>query len=395
MLMREIFTKIRSRKVARGTALLTAILVMGILTAVSLGVSSLIVREMGITRLALDAGRAYYAAESGVELALLQLEENLPGFEWSASNDPVELSEGGSFDWEIMNLAGEYPYLDEENEYDVTDAPISVNYGVLELNQSITVPLFVATETGEVKKVDKFLVQFYVGFNKDNLGVDIDPSYLTGWDILRWKIYGLTTGVEGGVTESINDFTAVSFLIQGGEESQTNAEIPSWFGSHECSEFGLPEGVECATYENQSHPFFETIKTVSESGQGLTQDVYAGTCLPTEAREHYSYDAGVGVQVVHCYKISEFLTKHNYNYLSLTNLMNPLVFREGYSEEEKLRLSKLYYRIQLGEGDELVREFADITSVGESGDSKIKLSVLKKRDSVLPVFNFALYHMGE
>ena len=125
----------------------------------------------------------------------------------------------------------------------------------------------------------------------------------------------------------------------------------------------------------------------------MVQDVYAGTCLPTEAREHYSYEFGQSAEVSHCYKISEFLNKHNYNYLSLTNLMNPLVFKRGYDNDEKALLSKLYYRVQLGSEDQVVREFADITSVGESGDSMIRLNVLKKRDSVLPVFNFALYHM--
>jgi len=64
-----------------GSALLTALLIMGILIAVSLATSMLIVREVGLTKLTLDAGKAFYGAESGVEVALLQIEENLPGYE--------------------------------------------------------------------------------------------------------------------------------------------------------------------------------------------------------------------------------------------------------------------------------------------------------------------------
>ncbi len=387
--MKKSFATIRKllgRKSApRGTALLVALLVMGILTSVSLGVSALVVREMGATRLVLDSGKAYYAAESGIELALLQLEENLPGFEKAGSD-------GGQFDWTIKNLANEYPYLDEE-KFDPTDAPLTVYYGMMNLNQSVTIPLYVVGEDGIVRNVEKFLVQFYAGFDRDDLSVDIDPSFLTSWDVLRWKIYGLTTGVSSGGTESINDFTAVSFLVSGDDEMQTNAMIPSWFGSHDCTEFDMPDGIQCATYANQSHTVFEEVHTVSADGEDLVQDVYAGTCLPTEAREHYSYEFGQAAEVSHCYKISEFLNKHNYNYLSLTNLMNPLVFKRGYDESEKALLSRLFYRVQLGVGDQVVREFADITSVGESGDSSIRLNVLKKRDSVLPVFNFALYHM--
>jgi hypothetical protein len=384
-----IIRKLLGKKSApRGTALLVALLVMGILTAVSLGVSALVVREMGATRLVLDSGQAYYSAEAGIELALLQLEENLPGFERAGLLGEVD--EG--FDWTIKNLANEYPYLDDE-KFDATDAPLTVYYGVMDLNKSVTIPLYTVGDDGVLHGVEKFLVQFYAGFDRDDLSVDIDPSFLTGWDVLRWKIYGLTTGVNSGGTESINDLTAVSFLVSGDDEMQTNAMIPSWFGSHDCNEFDVPDGIECATYANQSHTVFEEIHSVGADGGDLVQDVYAGTCLPTEAREHYSYEFGQSAEVSHCYKISEFLNKHNYNYLSLTNLMNPLVFKRGYDNDEKALLSKLYYRVQLGSEDQVVREFADITSVGESGDSTIRLNVLKKRDSVLPVFNFALYHM--
>ena len=98
--------------------------------------------------------------------------------------------------------------------------------------------------------------------------------------------------------------------------------------------------------------------------------------------------------MVHCYPIKKFLENHTYNYLTLTNLMNQSVFPGDWTEADRLEKSKLYYRIESFDA-ELPREYADITSVGESGESSITLNVLKKRDSYLPVFNFALYHTAD
>ena len=67
----------------KGTALLVALLVMGVLVAIGLALSSLVFRELVITKEFLDAGRAYYTAESGVEIALYAIENHLPGWQRS------------------------------------------------------------------------------------------------------------------------------------------------------------------------------------------------------------------------------------------------------------------------------------------------------------------------
>ena len=69
------------QKNIKGTALLTALLIMGLLLTVSLLISSLILRENRIVKDLLDSGKAYYAAESGVELSLFGLYNELPGWE--------------------------------------------------------------------------------------------------------------------------------------------------------------------------------------------------------------------------------------------------------------------------------------------------------------------------
>ena len=384
-------TDVKSEK---GTALLVALLVMGILTSVSMAVSALIVRELQVTRLAVNAGKAYYAAESGVEIALLQLESNLPGFE--RDDDEPAYGEDefeAGFDWTIENLANEYPYLNSD-DYDVTDAPASVYYGELALNESVTFPLF-----NPFRDVKKFVVAYYVDFTSEDLDIGGGLD-LSSWDILRWKIYGLTKeegGFVGGVTQSINDFTAVSTIIHDGNEFATNAGQPSWFGSVSPNDMGDWLHSEDVQYFNYyfKKTMFEQVTSTDDEGNSIVQDVYAGTCLPTEAREHYSYGTpDAGADVVHCYPIKKFLENHTYNYLTLTNLMNQSVFPGDWTEADRLEKSKLYYRIESFDA-ELPREYADITSVGESGESSITLNVLKKRDSYLPVFNFALYHTAD
>ena len=359
----------------KGTALLVALLVMGILTAVSLAISSLIIREIGITRLALDAGRAYYAAESGVELALLQLEENLAGYEPAGGEIGVEF-EDSEVVFGISNKATEYPYIDPE-QYELGGVSPEVYYDVLELNESITVPLFTVGEGG-LNNVTKFVVQYYVDFDFNDLKIKQSGGFpVEGWDILRWKIYGMG---EGAVTESINDFTAVTVTDSG---AVTNAAAPTWFGSVSC-ETDDEKGIVCYQYGE-----LDPILIENEDGQMI----YAGSCLPTQAREHYFYSGGKVEEVKHCYDIGTFLENHEYNYLTLTNLMNPAVFSIDFNKATREKKSRLYFRVVvLGDsGASIVREFAEINSTGESGESKVKLNVLKKRDSYLPVFNFALY----
>ena len=92
-----------------------------------------------------------------------------------------------------------------------------------------------------------------------------------------------------------------------------------------------------------------------------------------------------------CYSIKAFLGAHRLNYLTLTNLINPAVFNDGLDKDAN---SRLYYRVELftenGAG-QTVREVADLTANGYSGDSKQSINVQIKRGSFMPVFNFSLY----
>lgn len=383
--MRNLFCKIwKNSACERGTALIIALLVMGILTAVSLAISALVVREIGVTKMALDAGKAYYAAESGIEIGLLNIKENAPGWEPGGGGDAsgeivADVSEGQDFTLTLKNKSDSYPYLDGA-KYDLENADAKAFYDVLELNESVTIPLFTVDEGDVEKSVTEFRVYFYVKFGPDDF--KFDSFDVSGWDILRWKIYGL----KDGVTESINDFTAVSKDTGGGF---TSAGRPSWFGSARCeTEDGLiGDKIECLNYEIGEDKAPDTT-------YGF--DLYSGICWPWQAREYYDYLNKKVVGVAPCYPIENFLTNHQYNYLTLTNLMNPAVFDDQkYDKDHRNQLSRLYFRVEAYDGDGLPMEYANLDSVGESGGSKVKLNALKKRGGQLPVFNFALYHTKE
>ena len=392
------FLKIRSKKgtVQKGTALITALLVMGVLTAISLSVSALIVREISITRLALDAGKAYYTAESGMEKALLKLSKNpMSGFgEGGEDFDVGENGANGSF--QIKNTATTYPVVGEQEK--------SLNpesyYSYLDVNDSVTIPLFTVEDEVEVP-VEDFVVQYFVDLTEEDFGFQTasDQGIITGWDVLRWKVYGIVPEGDktAGKTESINDFTSVALVestsTEGGTEASTltDARNPSWFGT--LLNWDSPEGgYNYFSMGNAINYFPYQNEDVVIDNIG-PETLYTGFCSQDQAREHYKYDGDI-MTVIGCYPISEFLApnNHNQNYLVLTNLMNPSVLNGDYDYDSRAAKSRLYYRVVTDKN--MPREFAEITSVGEAGDSKITLSMLRKRDSFMPIFNFALYHSG-
>jgi len=212
--------------------------------------------------------------------------------------------------------------------------------------------------------------------------------------VLRWKIFGVKTDfVDAGSmeTESINDFTAVTVSVD--TSYQTDAKIPTWFGSVDCDGGDIEkDGITCADYDGL--PAVNT--SVSRGVESYFDDdsgqyIYNVICSPIQAREFYAYEDGE-VVVKPCYNIKDFLVNHDFNYLTLTNMMNPAVFDSIYSKDDRMKLSRLYFRVEVYDGDGLVREYASISSVGASGDSKIALDVKKRRGYYLQVMNFALYH---
>lgn len=387
--MSNLFKKIRKNE--KGTALLVALLVMGVLISISLALSALILGEARSTKELIDAGKAYYAAESGIEEALYYIDSRLPGWEGDANN-VRKVGEGAAFSYVVDNKCSSYPCI-EADEYDLASMKAYNYYDVLELNESITVPLFTVDEEGEVVAALDFTVEFFTNFDPRKDLKFQDPSALSGWDVLRWKLFGLRKTNEGYATEALHDFTAVSAANNNssGETFSTNAILPSWFGSRACGDLdGNPDpitGIACAGYTDP----------VAGPEDGAI-------CNNTQARNYYFYLGDEFIAKKECFPINEFMIMHQennpngngstgLNYLSLTNLMNPDMLSEDVYDQDYLRMdaSKIYFRVEVYDEALIPREFAKITSDGYSGNAKQSIDVQIKKDSYMPVFNFSIY----
>ncbi len=419
----------------KGSALLVALLIMGILVSISVVLSILVFREARVTRDLVDAGKAYYAAESGVEIALYGLKHNLPGWEpeydidRDAKSFSVGVNDAGEFtsagELTVDNRCQAYPCFDED--FDVSGLPTKAFYDVLDLNEAITIPLF-TVEAGVEVPVGDFVVEFFAPFSPQE-HLRIGGEELSGWDVLRWKLFGIRDE-EPKRTETVSDFTAVK-MIQGSiyDESgqllegqiNTHAATPSWFGSRSTGCEGdesqrYTTGIDCLPY-SEGHSDSIDVESIDDDSGGeqlsdYTQraDIYDVGCWPWEAREYYRYEYQSfdgerylpTENIEDCFNIKEFMGSHDLKYLTLTNLVNPAVFNDEIQANtlKKEALSKLYYRVEFFEdetkpypetGNETVREYASITSKGYSGDNAQSINVKIKRDSFMPVFNFSLY----
>jgi hypothetical protein len=409
----------------KGSALLVALLMMGVITAISLVLSVLILRELRVTKDLLDGGKAYYAAESGIEMALYELKNSLPGWEPNLDGDSdgyqsYGVSDDAVGELKVNNRCSAYPCFDEG--FDKTGVPPKAFYDVLDLNESITIPLFIV-DGGEEVSVGDFVVEFFAPFDPDE-DLKINQTQLTGWDVLRWKVFGLRSEIPTNITETISDFTAIKTFhsdspIENLSEDEdgltTNATLPSWFGSLKegCDQVQTDryaESILCARYKELGNILdsdsIDLDSTTTDLDDDMRSDIYDVGCYPDEAREYYSYSyENFGEErILHsegihdCFSISTFMNTHHLKYLSLTNLMNPAVFNNDLSSVEKDKLSKLFFRVEFfadptdpDTGNETVREFADITAKGYSGDNAQTINVKIQKGSFIPVFNFSLY----
>jgi hypothetical protein len=374
--------KAKLLKNRNGTALIVALLVMGVLMAISLALSALVLRESVVTREFLDAGQSFYAAESASEIGLYGVKNNLPGWEpVDGVAVPISVGENAVAELKVMNKCRAYPCFDGGYDFDgktsgfVPEA--KAFYATLGLNESVTIPLFVMGDDGKPQEITDFNVEFYANFKPDDIKITKNGLNVSDWDVLRWKIVGLNDSIQGKppMTESISDFTAVSVASDG---TFTNPKMPSWFGTNPCVGTGrYTDMIQCQLYT-----------VISETSN----------CSQMEAREFYLYSFADGErtnEVKHCWPLSRFINEHKLNYLTLTNLINPSVFKKPRESDKQ---SSIFYRVELfttkdgvKTATDTVRDFADITADGYSGRSKQSVNVKIKRDSFMPVFNFSLY----
>lgn len=176
----------------RGSALLISLLLMAFLAVFGIGMSQLIVKSIRVERNVVEAGKAYFAAESGVERGLYFHENELPGYEVPESEQAVSLTNGTSYSYEMVAQDVGVPCSYESDEW-----------RSIEVQESVSWPLFRYDAESEARvDLDHFQLAFFVDRRPLTPveAFDIDSDGIKH-DALRWKILGID---EGGNTQAIS-----------------------------------------------------------------------------------------------------------------------------------------------------------------------------------------------
>lgn len=329
-----------NHKTSQGSALLIALMLMGILLMLSLGVSNLLIENLRDTRVLTEKTKAWYAAESGVERALLHISQNPPG---SEEQTQKSLGNTGATYHYAIKAASEIFPVPEPYE----TSPL---YEVLPLNESVTLPLFQGNNPDE--EVTNFKVEYFLSPRIQ----EIRSIYvLENFDILRWKIFGIRkTPPDSGAMEVLNEFSPL-------QQGRNNSVTPSCVGTdNACWNAGK---------------FYE--RRLGSDGK---TEFHLREC------NHPSKS---------CFLITDFLRDHTQNFLILTNMINPDMFAGSLTPEQKKSIANIHYRIQARERGKISLPTIKITSDGMIGTTKQSLDVNVKRETFLPVFNYALYRTAE
>lgn len=351
----------------RGSALLVALLVVGVLMVVTLGLTDLIIREMRLQADVSKAGKAYYAAEAGIEQALLQVHQGLPGVE-KQNETGVKFSDDTAYKYSIHGLSTSVPDLSNVNY----GSDLAKTFKPLRQNESVTIPMFYQDKDGNVKHTKHFYVAYYMQPLDLNLK-DGNNFGLNDFDVLRWKIFGLSSAKR---TESISDYISVGV--------NDTAQTPRCFGTQ------VDNGSKVKCQPNATQPAYTNV-----GGEQIV------SCPLTAARTYYAYDASGNLDksslTQQCYPLTGFFNNHDYNYLVLTNAVNLDMIKKSKTatdtanNKEKVALATIYYKVVAMEDDNFPLNDVKITSTGILGDIEQAIEVNVGRDQFLPVFNFSLY----
>jgi len=372
------------KKKQKGSALIIALLMMGILMTLALGLSDLVIRETIITRDFVNSQKAFYAAEAGIESALLDLHQYLPGYD-NVLNPSGEKNTDLKLDYSytIKNRTQVIPHVNTKliAPEIASGAPQKYLYNVLNLNESITIPLFYNNNEGKEIPVKSFRVEYFID-------AEINPLFaMQGYNtekipMLRWKITGIKKGLnlnnptvkKSFYTESIGDYLGVM--------ENSGASMPSCLGT------GDDKAKDSLNIDgiNYSYNCNRNIWTCAREAYRF--DIVNGE-LTTIRNSSTSQTNCAG----NAYQISDFIAgtdKHEKNYLTISNIFNPAVLA-GFADVQK-KSAKIYYRILItGDKEYTVPQVAEISSTGFLGKLRHGINAFIQSQSFLPVFNYSLY----
>ncbi|KKT75698.1 MAG: hypothetical protein UW70_C0030G0017 [Candidatus Peregrinibacteria bacterium GW2011_GWA2_44_7] len=165
----------------RASALILSLLLMSFLIVLGLGISSVVIDSVRIERNVIEAGKAYFGAEAGVERALFYEESNVPGYE---IEETFTLSNGAQATVQLHAIGLQVPC-------EWRPDPL---WRDLELQESVSWPLFRYEEGEAAVMVQHFDLSYFVDRGGDYGAVN--------GNVLRWKILGIDQ--DHGNTESIS-----------------------------------------------------------------------------------------------------------------------------------------------------------------------------------------------
>src|SRR5262249_28738527 len=146
------------------------------------------------SRLTVSKTQAWYNAESALESALNDIENNGPGFETQVAKNNDDGSK--KYQYKIKATASQIP---DKESYEIQSQDDT--FALLHFNESVTIPLF--RGQADADNVRHFRVDYFLtpDLALSNQFVNKDV------DILRWKIFGIAkSGPTAGKMEVLNEF---------------------------------------------------------------------------------------------------------------------------------------------------------------------------------------------
>lgn len=321
------------KKPHEGSALLIALIIMGVLMTLALGVSELMIGTIKDSRILLEKGRAWYAAESGLEQALFEVYNSPPGFE---NEKTFELNgQNLKYNYKISAAAKQIP---NKEPFEIQFPEDS--FDSLPLNESVTIPLFNGTKAEDMIK--RFRVDYYFAPEIKLAGGFVDDDL----DILRVKIFGIAAD---GVMEVISEFLPA--------DKGNSAASPTCFGT------------ETSCYN--AAKFYE--RTTGPSG-AKEFNVIKEFPIQTFLQKH----------------TQNFLVLSN-----IANI--DLISGSLSSSEKKKIAAIRYRVIEEDGDDipRLTLPYIKLSADGFSNETKQSIDAQISREKTLPVFNYALYRTTE
>lgn len=179
-----------SLKKPRASALLIALLLMTFLVIVGLGMSRIVIDAIRVEKNVIEAGKAYFAAEGGIELALYQRETHLPGYE-------VQNDSSVTPTWTYANEATvDYAMVAAETQQPCSHRDSESRR--LEVQESVLWPLYRWDAEDGYVNIDHFTLSYEVD-RSDGAYIGVEG------EVLRWKILGIDDETSGDAhTEAIS-----------------------------------------------------------------------------------------------------------------------------------------------------------------------------------------------